>query len=205
MKRAVEMRCWGWIPASLFLAAMAGCVHTRPAVDSVSEVGTQEVMVVGRIDLIPPLTDADQNLHGIGSGRYKNKVYVITDDKWRDKDGEIASGDELFETLLGETFYIKGSNKPFYFLTGLLYTDVRSDGSREYVNLPGGVKIDIHPGDKAVYIGDIRFTRNEYFDITHAQIIDDYDRANAAFKKKYGVKYNMRKALAIPIKVKNSG
>ncbi len=193
-----------WLPAALLLAAMGGCVHTRPAVDDVSQVGSREVIVVGRIELNPPMADNDQNLHGIGSGRYKNRVYVITDEKWREKtDDEISPGDELFEAQLGETFYIKGSNKPFYFLTEYIFTEVYGNGSRAHVYLPGGVKIDVRNNDRAVYIGNIRFTRNEYFDITKAEIIDDYDRANAAFKKKFGVKYNLRKALAVAVNVKH--
>ncbi len=195
----------GWLSGALLLMAMAGCTAPRPAVDDVSSVGSHEVIVVGRIELTPPLTDEDQILKGIGSGKFKNKVFVITNEEWQDKQGGIELGDDFFEATLGEPFYIKGSNKPFYFLTGVVYTEVSSDGGRANVNLPGGVKIELRSNDKAVYVGTIRYTRNEYFDITRAEINDDYDRANAAFKKKFGVKYNLRKVLAAPIKVKNSG
>lgn len=183
-----------------FLTAMAGCVAVRPAVDDIAAVGTQEVMVVGRIELTPVLSGADQILKGLGTGRYKNKVYVITGEKWVDRQGGMESGDEVIEATLGESFYVKGSNKPFYVLTGVIYTVVSSDGAMQYVNLPGGIKVDVHSKDKAVYIGTLRYTRNEYFDITHAEITDDYERDNAAFKKKFGVRYNLRKALAVPMK-----
>lgn len=35
-----------------------------------------------------------------------------------------------------------------------------------------------------------------------AEIVDDYERANAPFKKKFGAKYNLRKALAVPVRQK---
>jgi hypothetical protein len=183
--------------------AMAGCA-SRVAVDDLSAVATQEVIVVGRIELTPPLTDEDQILHGIGTGKFKNKVFVITSEEWYDKQGGIEPGDDAFEATLGEPFYIKGPNKPFYFLTSVIYTEVSSKGAMRNVNLPGGVKIDLRNKDKAVYIGTIRYTRNEYFDITRAEINDDYDRANAAFKKKFGAKYNLRKALAVPMRGKGA-
>ncbi len=200
MKRDL-LRGWRWLPGVLLLIAMGGCA-SRVAVDDLSAVAAQEVIVVGRIELTPALTDEDQILQGLGTGKFKNKVYVITDEEWRDKQGGIAAGDDAFEAMLGEPFYIKGPNKPFYFLTSVIYTEVSSNGSMRNVNLPGGVKIELRNNDKAVYIGTIRYARNEYFDITKSEISDDYDRANAAFKKKFGVKYNLRKALAVPIRGK---
>lgn len=198
MKRDL-LRGWNWVPAALLSMAMAGCVAFRAPVDDIAAVGGKEVMVVGRIELTPPLSDADQILSGLGSGRYKNKAYVITGEEWRVKKDGIEPGDEIIEATLGEPFYVKGNNQPFYILTGVIYTEVTSKGMA-FVNLPGGIKIDLHSKDKAVYIGTIRYTRNEYFDITHAEISDDYDRANAAFRKKFGAQYNLRKALAVPMR-----
>ncbi len=203
MKRD-RLRGWRWLSGVLLLTAMAGCTAPRPAVDDVSTVGSQEVIVVGRIELTPPLTDGDQILKGIGTGKFKNKVFVITNEEWQDKQGGIELGDDFFEATLGEPFYIKGPNKPFYFLSSVIYTEVSSNGAMRNVNLPGGVKIELRSKDKAVYIGTIRYTRNEYFDITRAEINDDYDRANAAFKKKFGVKYSLRKALAVPMRNKGA-
>lgn len=203
MRRIVLGR-WSWL-SGLLLIAMVGCTAPRPAVDDVSTVGAQEVIVVGRIVLTPALTDGDQLLNGIGTGRYKNKVFVITGEEWQDKQGGVGPGDDFFEATLGENFFIKGSNKPFYLLTGAIYTEMSSNGTRQNANLPGGAKIELRSNDKAVYIGTVRYTRNEYFDITRSEIIDEYDQANAAFKKKFGVKYNLRKALLVPIKIKNRG
>lgn len=186
---------------TLLLLSLAGCVSSRPAVESLADVGAGEVIVVGRVDLTPPLEAADQHLDSLGSGRMKNKLYVVTDTKLRVKQGPVSSGDEYFETVLGEPFYIKGGNKPFYMLEGVIYTEASQAGV-ESVYLPGGLKVDVQPNDKAVYIGKLHYVRNEYFDIVKAEIVDDYDRANAAFKKKFGAKYNLRKALAVPVRQK---
>lgn len=196
-----SQRLTGYGLLAICLLSLTGCVSSRPAVESLADVSAGEVIVVGRVELSPPLEGIEQNLDSMGSGRMKNKLYVVTDEKLRVKEGPIGSGDEYFEATLGDFFYIKGNNKPFYMLEGVIYTSV-TNGGIDYVYLPGGLKVDIQPGDKAVYIGKLRYVRNEYFDITKAEVLDDYDRANAAFKKKFGAKYNLRKALVVPVRQK---
>lgn len=190
------------LAAALVALTVAGCAVPIPAVNSMSEVHSHEVAVVGEIVINPPLDEKDQNLQSIGSGQFKNKAYFVTDTKWREKTGPIDIGDQAFETTLGQPFYVKLADKPFYILSGVIYTDVQANAVPDSVNLPGGLRVNLHPNDRAVYIGTIRFTRNEYFDITKAQIIDDYARANAEFKKKFGVHYNLRKALVEPLSEK---
>jgi hypothetical protein len=41
----------------------------------------------------------------------------------------------------------------------------------------------LRPGDKAVYVGTIRYQRNEYNAITKVSYINDYANANAMFRK----------------------
>lgn len=70
--------------------------------------------------------------------------------------------------------------------------------SRAY--FPGGLKATIRPRDKAVYIGTIRYYRDEFFDVSKVRIKDDYTHAKAEFKKKFGKKYSLRKALLKKVK-----
>jgi molybdopterin synthase catalytic subunit len=60
--------------------------------------------------------------------------------------------------------------------------------------------VSLKPGDRAVYIGTVRYHRNEFWEITKVAIVDDYDRANADFRKKFGAKTPLRKALLTPAK-----
>lgn len=92
---------------------------------------------------------------------------------------------------LGKTFYVTFESKPFYYLRGVivmgggvLLKPIESDSGD--IVLPAGVKIDVHPGDKAVYIGTIRYERDDFFSITKVSIRDDYEHENAAFIKKFG-------------------
>jgi hypothetical protein len=186
----------------VLLGALGACVGAaREQVDSLSELGGGETVVVGRIELVPPLRAGEQKIRGGNSSQFENKMFLLTDEHYRilTKEPVVADYAGRIEAILGQTFFVRSSNKPFFIRGGMLYLDL---GGRELnrAYFPGGLKVSINPGDKAVYIGTVQYHRNEFFEITKNLIVDDYDRANAEFKKKFGTKYSLRKALLTPAK-----
>jgi hypothetical protein len=188
--------------ALLLLGALGACVGpAREPVDSLSGLNGGETVVVGRIELVPPLRKNEQKLKGLGTGNFENKIILIADEQYRTLTDELGMADYAgrIEAILGKNFFVRSDSKPFYILGGMLYLDLGGqEMNRAY--FPGGLKVSIKPGDKAVYVGTVRYHRNEFFEITKAAIIDDYDRANAEFKKKFGAKYPLRKALLTTVK-----
>jgi hypothetical protein len=188
--------------ALLLLGALGACVGpAREPVDSLSGLNGGETVVVGRIELVPPLRKNEQKLKGLGTGNFENKIILIADEQYRTLTDEPGMADYAgrIEAILGKNFFVRSDSKPFYILGGMLYLDLGGqEMNRAY--FPGGLKVSIKPGDKAVYVGTVRYHRNEFFEITKAAIIDDYDRANAEFKKKFGAKYPLRKALLTTVK-----
>ncbi len=79
----------------------------------------------------------------------------------------------------------------------MMWLELGAGQSKVY--FPGGLKVSIQSGDKAVYIGTIRYHRDEFFNITKTRIVDDYGRANAEFKKQFGTKVALRKSLATAV------
>lgn len=186
----------------LLIGALGACVGpAREPVDSLSGLDRDETVVVGRIELVPPLRKGEQKFKGIVIGDLENKMILITDDKYRELTDEPGMSDFAgrIEAKLGKTFFVRSQDKPFYILGGMLYLDLGGEETnRAY--FPGGLKVSIKPGEKAVYIGTVRYQRNEFFEITKANIVDDYERANAEFKKKFGTRYPLHKALLTPVK-----
>ena len=184
----------------LLLGALGACVGAaRAPVDSLSELGGGETLVVGRIELVPPLHAGEQKIKGGNSGQFENTMFLLTDEHYRilSKDPVMADYAGRIEAKLGKTFFVRSSNKPFFIVGGMLYLEL---GGRELnrAYFPGGLKISIKPGDKAVYIGTVQYHRNEFFEVTKNLIVDDYERANAEFKKKFGTTDSLRKALLTP-------
>ena len=186
----------------IVLVALGACAGAaRVELNSLSELGGAETVVVGRVELVPPLRKDEQRIKGIGSGRYENKIFLITDEQYRVLKQEPVMADFAgrIEAILGQNFFVRSASKPFFILGGLLFLDI---GGREMnkAYFPGGLKVSIRPGDKGVYIGTVRYHRNEFFEVTKVAIDDDYERANAEFKKKFGTQVSLRKALLTPAK-----
>lgn len=181
----------------LMVCTLSACVGAaREPLDSLSELQSGETIVVGRIELVPALKKGEQKIQGLNSGSFENKIFVITDDQNRvlKNEPEVADYAGRIEAILGKDFFVRSSNKPFYIVAGMMYLELGgSEMNRAY--FPGGMKVSIKPGDKAVYIGTVQYHRNEFFEVSKVAIVDDYDYANAEFKKKFGGKISLHKAL----------
>lgn len=200
--RLTLTRAWRAAAGLLLIGALGACVGpAREPVDSLSGLDRDETVVVGRIELVPPLRKGEQKFKGIVIGDLKNKMILITDDHYRTLTDEPGMSDfsGRIEAKLGKTFFVRSQSKSFYILGGMLFLDLGGEETnRAY--FPGGLKVSLKPGEKAVYVGTVRYNRNEFFEITKASIVDDYERANTEFKKKFGTRYPLHKALLTPVK-----
>ena len=181
----------------LMTGALSACVGAaREPLESLSELQNGETIIVGRVELVPALRKGEQKLSGLNSSSFENKVFMITDEHNRvlTHEPEMADYAGRIEAELGKDFFVRSTDKPFYILGGMMYLDLGgTEVNRAY--FPGGLKVSINPGDKAVYIGTIQYHRNEFFEITKVVIVDDYAQANKEFKKKFGTSLSLHKAL----------
>jgi hypothetical protein len=65
---------------------------------------------------------------------------------------------------------------------------------------PAPIPFEIRPGDTAVYIGTLRLYRDEFHEVTKAEVRDDYGEAGAQFRNKFPGAPLPRKALLKPAK-----
>ena len=189
------------IPVLLLAAALGACAGpARERVDGWSGVGSGETVVVGRIELVPPLRKGEQRIDALNSGSFENLVYLMADDKNRALPDEpkTADFDGRIEATLEQTFFVRSSDHPFYILGGVLWLEIGSGQNKAY--FPGGLRVPVRTGDKAVYVGTVRYYRDEFWNFSKVTIVDDYDRANAEYRKKFGTKITLRKALLAPVK-----
>jgi hypothetical protein len=185
----------------LLALALAGCAPAaRVAVDSEQAVGSGETIVVGRVELVPPLRKGEQRLRGIGTGSYENRIILLTDEHKRELKQEPGFSDFAgrIEATLGSHFFVQSRSAPFYIVGGVVFLEVGPGMSRAY--FPGGLRVALKPGDRAVYIGTLRYHRNEFFEITQAEVVDEYGAASVEFTKKFGGGVPLRKTLMAPAK-----
>jgi hypothetical protein len=194
--------------ALLLLAfSTTGCMGpARPFATSFAEVEKNEVILVGKIAIDPPLGEGDQTLKTVAfrdggmiinpsAKDYRNKVLLLTNSNNR-RVADPSMGDYRgrIEAALGETFYVRVPNEPFYVVRSEIWMDLKAIGMEKMV-LPAGYRIDIRPGDRAVYVGTILYHRDEFFSTDKVKVVDEYKKESAAFRGRFGNAVKLRKAI----------
>ncbi len=169
---------------------------------SIKSLGEDEVVLVGRIELVPPLEEFEQNLKTLGSKRYKNAAMFVIGERPVDvqnprlRDGKFADG-----VKFGEDFYLRRKHNDTLIYSGsiiLTQSSLVGHGRRASVDverliLPGGLEYAIQASDKAIYIGTFRYHRDDYNAITKVDLLNEFDKANKAFTERFGNKVKLRR------------
>lgn len=162
------------IVLGLALQACALPQALPPATDL--KAGATDIVVIGKIELVPPISaEFEQRRHWnvIGQDRMLNNVVVATGAEYRPIDtSQPRSMDfhSMLETKWGVPFMVKAPRKRTYLNGGMTHLDVLK---QERLWFPGGYYFDVPSGAEAIYIGTLRYHRNDFNVITKVEIIDE--------------------------------
>ncbi len=184
--------------------------ETRQAIDKLSDLGKNEVILVGRIVVDPPFAPDEQVLgHRVLVYWYKN-IIALGVYKKKPPAGKYdfdQFGEDkmkyMFFTKLNKTFFLKGDNRSFYIVGGSIVMKYIDSGNTTYITTqayPARFKVNIQSSDKAVYIGTLVYTRNDFGDVKKVRLKDEYKKAKKEFRKKFGRSLKLRKSLLQPVK-----
>jgi hypothetical protein len=187
----------GRIAPIAFAVFTLGCMHMRRDVQSFDSLRADEVVLAGRIDLVPPLRPEEQNIGSISPYELENTAYLMLDDEARALKGTPTQADlqGSIGAPLGQLFMVAIESRPKFIVGASIVLSV-GRGGHETADLPGGFWVDVRPGDKAVYIGTLRYFRNEFFEILRVDVIDDFAYDGPAFVQRFGSAYPLHKRLA---------
>jgi hypothetical protein len=184
-------------------ALLAGCVSVSESLDSFSQVGADEVLVVGRIEIVPPIKPEEQSYKALdpfnSKRHFMGRAVLFMSDK---PEYQEYTGDAL-NPPLQETWFLKVPRTKRYMVKGsvtmafALRTVSRRQAVTDQTELlfPAPLALDIRPADKAVYIGTLRLHRDEFHEVTRAEVRDDYAKAVAEYRAKFPGAPLPRKAL----------
>ena len=190
------------VVGSFLAVLLAACAPApRAPLTSLDALGRDELVVVGKVELVPPLRKGEQKIRGMVVGNFENRLYLMMDEKLRPlpEDPRVADYAGRIEALIGSTFFVRSKAVPSYVLGGVLFLEIGGN-SQQKVYFPGGFQVAAKPGDRAVYIGTLRYHRDEFFEITRVTVADDYREASAEFEAKFGKAQPLRKALLTRVK-----
>jgi hypothetical protein len=185
----------GLLPA-LAALALAACPATRPPLTSIDSLSRDEVVLVGKVEMVPPLRKGEQKIRGMVGAKFENTIHLLMDEKLRPMPAEprVADFSGRIEAPIGETFFVRSKAAPSYILGGVLFLEA-GGASQQRIYFPGGFQVAAKPGDRAVYVGTLRYQRDEFFEIQRITVIDEYREAGAEFEAKFGKGTVLRKAL----------
>lgn len=183
----------------------AGChkAAARRDASTMSQVQSNQVLVVGKIQIIPPLKKNEQLLKKSTEKAFRNKVFVLYDDQKFDmNDLPVKSTFAAGLVDIGKTFFIpadrdKQGNVYFSGAAYITYDGAMRRGSTggihgmysalrsDHVKLPGGIKFKTRNTMRAVYVGTLQFYRDEFNGITRVAYKDEYGKARKLVNAKY--------------------
>lgn len=208
------MRAWSIVPAlrlltgALSLLSLAACVPTSMVkpVNSASDLASGQTIVVGKLELDPPLAPGEQKLSD-SYKEFENVALMILDEQPRVTE-RLALGDlsRRVDAPFGKNFFVQHPTQSFYILKSWVVMRAKIEmtspnATPRDTNAPleGVFRVDVRPGDKAVYIGTIRYHRDEFFSTTKVVVKDDFASAQAEFQRRFGRDVVLRKSLAVPM------
>lgn len=198
------------LKAGLWMSPLliAGCGTIHPEVTSLGEISSGTVLLVGQVDLVPPLRPGEQRIR-LGTFDPLDIAGKLRDRAVLHLANERNAAEETWEVInprLGETFFFRIPQDKRFVVMGTITTKrvTTKVTKRQVVEdvaeiIVPGVEFDLKPTDKAVYVGTLRLYRDEFNEVTKAEILDQYSSASAEFKKKFGNSARLRKAIAKPL------
>ncbi len=195
---------------SFLIAALSGCactmmaigaVQPEPQVTSLMFVAPDQAIIVGRIELHPPLQEGEQTLKSPSGEEFRNAFILYGGSRLRDFTmSRPATFEGSYATTLEKEFFIKAEKGSTFFVSGgTFYTEFDLPYYITYHTFSSPLQIEIKPDDEAVYVGTIQYYRDENNNIKAVMIRDDYQWADTQFKERFGTSKTLRKALATPL------
>lgn len=138
--------------------------------------GASEVVVIGKIELVPPLDPRhEQRTHWnvVGEKRILGRVWIATGASPRPvkaPDLDASDFQSSLEVPWGQPFMVKAPRQRTYINGGMAHLDVLE---QDRLWFPGGYYFDVPADARAVYIGTLRFHRNDFNTITRVEVVDE--------------------------------
>lgn len=152
------------------------------------DLGSDEIYLVGRIDIIPRIRNEEKNLDINSSNQLTDKFHALFN-------ADYTNMKNVSEIPLYENFIIKvKKSKLLYFSGGDIWleSDATHSGflsskktvKKGKLHLPGNWYYKIRKNDKAIYVGTIRYYRNTANAIKKVRHISSYSTAEKLFSKR---------------------
>lgn len=174
----------GLVAVGLALLLQACAVPQALPEASGLDAGAGEVVVIGKIELVPPIDPREQRSHWnvIGEKRMLGRIWMATGPQFRPVSTGQLEGSQFQQSLeaqWGVPFMVKAQRQRTYLNGGVTHLDALN---QERLWFPGGLYFDVPAGARAVYVGTLRYHRNDFNAITRMEVVDERRDVGAVLK-----------------------
>lgn len=194
------------VAAAVFCAALSACIPETDTIADDIPRSSDKVILVGSFEITPSI---EQSLNA--SNRVmvpvENALFGSAEDALGNRlvTGFLPFGTQVHRTIystpwagtthsvpLGDLFFIEVDRTAIQLQPGKYFL---SNVGVDTITLPGGQVTASHPTAQVVYVGTIRFRRDDFFAITDVRVIDRFSQAAAAARNRYGSNITIAKSL----------
>ncbi len=159
---------------------VVGCITTPKMLPHVSNLTTDssKVVVIGRFELYPPvIAELEQNTHWnvVGDDVILNTVLMATGSSKAPvaTNMKMSEWQAAIKTQWGKPFAVEMPRHRTWERGAMMQLDVLY---QDRLWFPGGVYFDVPETAKVIYIGTLRYMRNDFNSIVGMDVLDEYDR-----------------------------
>lgn len=175
--------------AVLLCAALYGCGAPKVLPAATGPVANDtQIVVIGKFELVPPLNPQfEQKTHWnvVGDGQILNRILMTTGDAAKPVSSDSfgwGDGQAMIEAQWGIPFVINAPRQRRFLNGGMVQLDLIS---QDKLWFPGGYYFDVPKDARMIYIGTLRYTRNDFNTITKIEVIDERKALNSQLDAKY--------------------
>lgn len=169
-----------------FALALQACAMPQALPEATAlDAGPDEVVVIGKIELVPPLEpkyEQRSRWNVVGEKRLLERVWIATGPDQRPITTSQLEGSQFqhsLEAQWGVPFMVKAPRRRTYLNGAVTHLDALR---QERLWFPGGFYFDVPVGARAVYVGTLRYHRNDFNAITRVEVLDERRDLGALLK-----------------------
>ncbi|MGJ8621396.1 MAG: hypothetical protein ACSHW1_01375 [Yoonia sp.] len=192
--------------AAALCVALAACIpQTDTVADEVSR-SANKVILVGSFEITPSIPQS-LNTNKRVARPLENALFGSPEQMVGNRlvTGFLPYGTRVSQSIfsspmsgathsvpLGELFFVEVDRTAIQLQPGQYFL---SDGFMDAITLPGGLVTATHPTAQVVYVGTVRYQRDDFYAITDVRVIDRYSQAVAQARRLYGPNVSVAKSL----------
>ena len=194
--------------AAVFCTAISACIPSTDTIANDVSRSSDKVILVGSFEITPKIPQNLQTSSRLAAP-LEEALFGSAEDALGDRlvTGFLPYGTQVNKTIystpwagtthsvpLDDLFFIEVDRTTIEMQPSQFFLSSGGDT----IKLPGGLVTATHPTAQIVYVGAVRYRRDDFYAITDVRVLDRFSQAAAAARARYGSDVTVSRSLWRP-------